>query len=88
MLTLVTALAFFISVTHAKADDSKFMVCATDVMRFCGEDIPDRIKITACLYRQRGSLNAACRQVFDEASREYKSHHKPHRIIRHYSENK
>lgn len=39
-------------------------LCTPDVMRLCGEAIPDRGKIVACLKRKRFALSPGCRQVF------------------------
>jgi len=39
-------------------------LCTPDVMRLCGEFIPDRGRIVACMKRKRFALSPGCRQVF------------------------
>jgi hypothetical protein len=39
-------------------------LCTPDVMRLCGEFIPDRRRILACLKRKRFALSPGCKQVF------------------------
>ena len=38
--------------------------CTPDVFRLCGQYIPNREQITACLYSQRRHLSPDCRVVF------------------------
>ena len=38
--------------------------CAPDVFRLCRSDVPDVLKITDCMERQRDHLSVACRLVF------------------------
>ena len=38
--------------------------CTPDVFRLCGQYIPNREQITACLYSQRRNLSPDCRVVF------------------------
>jgi hypothetical protein len=39
--------------------------CTPDVYRLCPGEIPNVRAITACLRRQKASLTAPCRAVFD-----------------------
>ena len=40
--------------------------CTPDVYRLCPGEIPNVRAITACLRRQKASLSAACRAVFEQ----------------------
>jgi hypothetical protein len=40
--------------------------CTPDVYRLCPGEIPSVRAITACLRRQRASLSAPCRAVFEQ----------------------
>ena len=39
--------------------------CTPDVYRLCPGEIPNVRAITACLRRQKASLSASCRAVFE-----------------------
>jgi hypothetical protein len=41
------------------------MACTPDVMRLCGDQIPDVNRIVACLRQNTALLGNACRAVFD-----------------------
>ena len=41
------------------------MACTPDVMRLCGDQIPDVDRIVACLRQNTALLGNACRAVFD-----------------------
>jgi hypothetical protein len=46
----------------AKADEqSDQQACMGDAMNICGQFIPDREKVGACLYSNRAKLTPACR---------------------------
>ena len=40
-------------------------MCSGDAMRLCSADIPDVGRITTCMERQRESLSAGCKAVFE-----------------------
>jgi hypothetical protein len=40
--------------------------CTPDVYRFCAGEIPNVRAIIACLQRQKGSLNPACRAAMEQ----------------------
>lgn len=40
-------------------------MCSGDAMRLCFSEIPNVERITACMERQRESLSAGCRAVFE-----------------------
>lgn len=54
-LALVAATPAIAEGTQAQRD-----ACTPDVMRLCGEDIPDVPRIIACLRRERAKVSAAC----------------------------
>ena len=41
------------------------MACTPDVMRLCGDQIPDVNRIVACLRQNTAQLGDACRAVFE-----------------------
>jgi hypothetical protein len=59
-LTLTAAASAPAAAQPANAEQ----LCTPDVMRLCGEYIPDRGRIVACLKRKRLALSPGCRQVF------------------------
>ena len=46
------------------------IACTPDVWRLCRNEMPDRRRITACLYDNRSNLSAACFKVFSRPERE------------------
>ena len=44
------------------------MACTPDVMRLCGDQIPDVNRIVACLRQNTASLGSACRAVFESSA--------------------
>jgi hypothetical protein len=62
---IYTALALFgliLTPGAAKADgQSDQLACMNDAMAFCGQFIPDRERVAACLISNRGHVSAACR---------------------------
>jgi hypothetical protein len=42
-------------------------VCAPDVFRLCGSEIPNVDRIIACMKANKANLNAPCKAVFDKA---------------------
>jgi len=53
----------------AQGSPQQRAACEGDAMRLCGAHVPDVQKITACMSRNRRSLSAACRAVFDGGSK-------------------
>jgi len=41
------------------------LACTPDVLRLCGEQIPDTNRIVACLQQNTAQLSGACRAVFE-----------------------
>ena len=41
------------------------LACTPDVLRFCGEQIPDTNRIVACLRQNTPQLSDPCRAVFE-----------------------
>jgi hypothetical protein len=44
------------------------MACTPDVMRLCGDQIPDVNRIVACLRQNTPSLGNSCRAVFESSA--------------------
>jgi hypothetical protein len=51
---------------HAQGTPEQRRACTPDVYRLCAGEIPNVRAITSCLRRQKGSLSAACRAVFEQ----------------------
>jgi hypothetical protein len=61
-LTLITAG----SALAAPGTPEQRRACTPDVYRLCPGEIPNVRAITACLRRQKASLTAPCRAVFEQ----------------------
>lgn len=46
------------------------MACTPDVMRLCGDQIPDTNRIVACLRQNTALLGRACRAVFESSAQQ------------------
>jgi hypothetical protein len=44
------------------------MACTPDVMRLCGDQIPDANRIVACLRQNTAQLGNSCRAVFESSA--------------------
>src|SRR3981081_1746414 len=44
------------------------MACTPDVMRLCGDQIPDVNRIVACLRQNTPSLGNSCRAIFESSA--------------------
>lgn len=42
--------------------------CAPDAFRLCFGDIPDAVRVEACLRQNQSELGAACRAVFEKSA--------------------
>ena len=57
------------------------MACTPDVMRLCGDQIPDVNRIVACLRQNTTSLGSSCRAVFESnASEQQQARQTPPRV--------
>jgi len=61
----------FIGVTlaeasHAQGTPEQRMACTEDAFKFCGADIPDVPRITACMIKNLKQLSPVCRAQFKE----------------------
>jgi hypothetical protein len=66
-LTLVAALTFSSLSTApslAQSAGDEQADCMSDALRLCGQFVPDRGKITACMIQKKSQLSAACRRHF------------------------
>jgi hypothetical protein len=64
----VSALVTFIplgSVTAAGTEEQQ-QACFVDAIKFCGSEIPDVERITACMERNIDKLSPRCRAQFDQ----------------------
>ena len=58
----LSALCLTLAPLGARADEqSDQQACMNDAMTICGQFIPDREKVGACLYSNRARISPACR---------------------------
>lgn len=64
-LTLAIVLLGFVTLpSGARADDQQAQqACANDAFAICGQYIPDRGRVAACLYSNMTRVSVACRQI-------------------------
>ena len=68
---LVLAAALFLSVAPVPAfaySAEQQQACTGDAFQFCGPEIPDVDRVTACMIRNKARLSAGCRAHFRPAS--------------------
>lgn len=64
-LVLATALSMSMSSTPASAyTPEQEQACTGDAFQFCGPEIPDVDRVTACMIRNKARLSAGCRAHF------------------------
>ncbi|HMN73857.1 MAG TPA: hypothetical protein PKA55_18500 [Rhodoblastus sp.] len=51
---------------QAQGTPEQRAACEGDAFKFCGKDIPDPVKIEACLRTHLPEISPACRAQFDE----------------------
>lgn len=73
-----------ISAASAQSDDA-VQACTPDAMRLCGEFIPDREKVRACMLHKRSQLSEACRTAMSGGKREREHHYRHPRHYHHKS---
>jgi len=64
-LASVLAVAAYASPAVAETAEDR-AACRPDVFRLCAGEIPNRNRITACLYRKRSQLSPPCAAVFSQ----------------------
>jgi hypothetical protein len=76
MKVALTLLALLLGCATAQAwrDENRGEIdarraCTPDVFRLCGQYIPNREQIVACLHNNRRNLNPDCRAVFSRSGR-------------------
>lgn len=72
---LIAAAAWVTPATAQSSDQEAAQACTPDVFRLCNEFVPDRARITACLFKKRLQLSPACKRFI-------KPHGKPRRHYR------
>jgi hypothetical protein len=67
---LVTVQALLLTIgssgSRAFTSEDQKRLCAPDVFRLCGSEIPNVDRITVCMRRRKASLSAGCARVFDK----------------------
>jgi hypothetical protein len=67
-IALLFAIAFAataLSVRPSLAFSEAQQMCTGDAMRFCGHEVPNVQRITACMVRHRAQLSPGCRAVME-----------------------
>jgi hypothetical protein len=60
----LSALCLTLAPLGARADEqSDRAACMNDALTVCGQFVPDRDKVGACLYSNRNQISPACRTV-------------------------
>ena len=64
-LAVAGSLTVFAQAANAYTNDQR-IACTPDAFRLCSSEIPNIDGITACMRKQKSSLSAACKAVFDK----------------------
>ncbi len=64
-LAIAGSLTAFASAADAYTSQQR-IACTPDAFRLCSSEIPNIDGITACMRKQKSSLSAACKAVFDK----------------------
>jgi hypothetical protein len=64
-LAVAGSLTVFAQAANAYTSEQR-IACTPDAFRLCSSEIPNIDGITACMRRQKSSLSAACKAVFDK----------------------
>ena len=62
IVSIAVALSL-LSVSAVAQTAEQRQACTGDAFRVCGDAIPDRERVTACMIKNRSQLGAACRAV-------------------------
>lgn len=62
---IAAALATYATASFAFTAEQR-SACTPDAFRLCSSEIPNVDGITACMRKQKSSLSAACKAVFDK----------------------
>ena len=63
MLATALSVSVFSTTGHAYTQDQQ-AACTGDAFQFCGPEIPDVDRVTACMIRNKSRLSAGCRAHF------------------------
>ncbi|MGB3866567.1 MAG: hypothetical protein WBA29_13160 [Xanthobacteraceae bacterium] len=63
-LVIAGSLTVLASAANAYTSEQR-IACTPDAFRLCSSEIPNIEGITACMRKQKSSLSAACKAVFD-----------------------
>jgi len=64
-ISLILAATSFTSPASAQGTAGQRSACMGDAFRFCSEDIPNVVRVEACLLQNRERLHPACQAQFD-----------------------
>jgi len=64
-LAVAVSLTAFGSAAQAYTSEQR-IACTPDAFRLCSSEIPSIDGVTACMRKQKSSLSAACKAVFDK----------------------
>ena len=77
---LALALACAPAQAQSQAEQAGQQACGNDAFSLCGDAIPDRGRIEACLRRNFSRVSASCRHYMASFGRA----HRAHRVVRHH----
>ena len=63
MLAAALSVSMFSTASHAYTPEQQ-QACTGDAMQFCGPEIPDVDRVTACMIRNKSRLSPGCRAFF------------------------
>jgi hypothetical protein len=63
MLATVLSVSMFSTVSHAYTPEQQ-QACTGDALQFCGPEVPDVDRVTACMIRNKSRLSPGCRAHF------------------------
>jgi hypothetical protein len=65
LLIFFAASLFALSTSSYALSSEAQQMCTGDAFRLCSSEMPDVLRITACMMKQRASLTAGCRTVME-----------------------
>lgn len=68
---------------QSAAEQAGQQACGSDVFSLCGDAIPDRGRIEACLRRNFNRVSPTCRRFMASYGRTQRAHYTEHRVERH-----
>jgi hypothetical protein len=74
-ILMLSAIGSFGGPASAEGTAQQRSACMGDAFRFCREDIPNVVRIEACLLQNRDRLHPACQAEFSDSSSRLRPEH-------------